>query len=102
VVGRFAVGREVETLALGFDGNPQADDHVDDLVEDRRDDAAPHDGDEDGGDLGGDLGGDGEIFRAGTAERGSGEDAGGDGAEDAADAMDAEDVRGVVIACSSP
>ena len=30
VVGRFAVGREVETLALGFDGDAQADDEIDD------------------------------------------------------------------------
>lgn len=44
VIRRFAVGREVETFAFGFDGDAQADDQVDDLVEDRRTDARPQEG----------------------------------------------------------
>src|SRR5690606_39961536 len=44
------------------------------------------------------LRGDGEVRRAGAAERRGGEDAGAERADEAADAMDPEDVSRVVIA----
>ena len=60
--------------------------------------AAPDDRHADGEELDPHLAGNGEILRAGAAERRGGQDAGAERADDAADAVDAEDIEAVVVA----
>ena len=94
----LAVQGEIETVALDFVGDPQADRHVDDLQDDQRDDRVIDDDRADADQLIDDLARV-AFDQAGVAavlvDR---EHAGQDRADDAADAVDAEAVERVVIA----
>src|SRR5258705_1632282 len=106
VVGALGVLGDVETFPLHLNGGAQADDDIDDLVEDRRTDARPHQRGADAPGLRdhlrrevvvGDLAG-GVIHDARATEGRIHQDAGAERADDAADAVDAEHVEGVVVA----
>src|SRR3546814_5691743 len=98
VVGALAVFAEVEPVALGFLGHPEAGKRRGDEDRDRGADSRPDDRRGDGRDLDDKLGADAEVVAAGAAEPRRIDDAGADRADHAAAAVDAERVERVVIA----
>src|SRR3954454_22458317 len=108
VVGALGVLGDVEAFTLALDIGAEANDHIDDLVEDRRTDTRPHQRGADAPDLGdhlrrevviGNLRRDrGVVDDARTTQRRIDEDAGAEGADNAADAVHAEYIEGVVVA----
>eukprot|EP01137_Pigoraptor_chileana_P009180 Opistho-2@57056 len=114
VVGAFTVLGDVQAFLFRLRADPQADDQLDHEEDDRGADARPGDGQQDRLQLGHDLDGhvvggrvagrDVAIRRAGrvvddasAAPFGVDQQAGGDGAHDAADRVDAEGVQAVVV-----
>ena len=97
LVGGLAVGREVDTDLLVPGGDPDPEDAVDDLDDDEGGDDGVGDRGPDRDQLGADLAGvavdQALVGRLDGARR---EDAGRDGSEHAADAVDGEDVQRVV------
>src|SRR3546814_6776806 len=87
---------DVQTFALGITGHAQAEHGVDDGEGDRRPDGGPNNGNQHGPNLNHELSSDDEILRSETAQRGRRDDAGADGADDAADAMNPEHVKRIV------
>ncbi len=106
-VGAFAVFGEVEADGFGFGVDAEADGGIDEFEEDEGDDTAEGGGDEDADELVDELGGAtgegdglvgfGESIGDGGVDLGVGEEAEHEHADDGSEAMDAEDVEGIVV-----
>src|SRR5262249_30178360 len=98
LVPALAVQADVEPHGLALGVHPKADERVDHLQDDVGDDREVDEGDGHAGDLDQQLADIALDQAGGTADRLQREDAGEHGADDAADAVDAEGVQRIVVA----